>query len=663
MANNKDFKVKNGIQPTVYHEAVGTTTTSAVGYNLKHASYDSISYSLATQDTQTNGIFFKPDGTKMFIAGNQGNAIEEYTLSPAWDLEGTITHVHSEDISSQDTSPSGIFFKPDGLKMFISGDSGNTIEEYALSSAWDTSSATHTRTESVSAEGSQPTDLFFSSDGTKMYVLEGNGDDINQYDLSTPWQIQSKTYSKTFDPNNSEVSPQGLAFSSDGKKLFYLGQTTDKVYQYNLTTPWDIGTAEDSGMTLSIFDQDTSMLGMTFKDDGEKMYLVGNTTDAVLQYSTVLNTETIDLSTGSIFEITPTSDLEINLSNPAANGSLSTCTLLLNGAAVRSSLSGATVEKGPTSHGMDTTVPVGFAVLDSGTKFFAATSGNGKAYRYDLTTAYDSTETSGTPDQTVNSPSELAYNTLRGWYISPDGYHAYYLEGTGTASTSGINEYSLSTAYDLSTLSFERLGMINYTTAPNGLYFSYDGTKAYMSDEILYSGNTINYVYQFSLNTAWNISSFSGSSIKVYQQSNTADYPVLGPKGMAFSNDGIYFYVASQSLGKVYEWECTTPWDLTTASYTGSNISTSDLTSAAESTASAMYVPSGTSHLFVGGSNDTITRANIGVDASISYDSTVEFAGGTAPTSPESGQTDALTFSTRDGGTSYQAALAIDGAS
>ena len=48
--------------------------------------------------------------------------------------------------------------------------------------------------------------------------------------------------------------------------------------------------------------------------------------------------------------------------------------------------------------------------------------------------------------------------------------------------------------------------------------------------------------------------------------------------------------------------------------------------------------------------------------STITYDSSIQFGGGTAPDSPAIGETDVLTFSTRDGGTSYQAMQAIDGA-
>ena len=48
--------------------------------------------------------------------------------------------------------------------------------------------------------------------------------------------------------------------------------------------------------------------------------------------------------------------------------------------------------------------------------------------------------------------------------------------------------------------------------------------------------------------------------------------------------------------------------------------------------------------------------------STITYDNSIKFDGGTAPDSPLVDETDVLTFSTRDGGTSYQAIHAIDGA-
>ena len=47
---------------------------------------------------------------------------------------------------------------------------------------------------------------------------------------------------------------------------------------------------------------------------------------------------------------------------------------------------------------------------------------------------------------------------------------------------------------------------------------------------------------------------------------------------------------------------------------------------------------------------------------STTYDSSIKWSGGTAPTSPAVGETDVITLDTTDGGTTYRAAHAIDGA-
>ena len=61
-------------------------------------------------------------------------------------------------------------------------------------------------------------------------------------------------------------------------------------------------------------------------------------------------------------------------------------------------------------------------------------------------------------------------------------------------------------------------------------------------------------------------------------------------------------------------------------------------------------------------SQATLLLSAVGTEYTITYDTAVEWPGGTAPTSPASGETDVLTFNTRDGGTTYQGVLAIDGA-
>ena len=72
----------------------------------------------------------------MFVVGDNGNDINEYTLSVGFDLTSTVTHVGEFDISDQETNPQGIAFNKTGTKMFIVGNVGNDINEYTLSCAF-----------------------------------------------------------------------------------------------------------------------------------------------------------------------------------------------------------------------------------------------------------------------------------------------------------------------------------------------------------------------------------------------------------------------------------------------------------------------------------------------------------------------------------------------
>ena len=77
----------------------------------------------------------------------------------------------------------------------------------------------------------------------------------------------------------------GLAFKPDGTKMYMVGNTTDRVYQYTLSTPWNLATATYDTVSFLLSGQDTAPVGLAFKPDGTKMYVLGNTNDRVYQYT------------------------------------------------------------------------------------------------------------------------------------------------------------------------------------------------------------------------------------------------------------------------------------------------------------------------------------------------------------------------------------------
>jgi len=267
-------------------------------YDLAGASYDSVSFSVGSEESIPRDLFFKPDGTKMYICGSIGDEVNEYNLSTAWDVS-TASYVQNFSVSAQDTNPSGLFFKPDGTKMYVTGYTGDDINEYSLSTAWDISTASYVQNFSVATEDSIPMSLFFKPDGAKMYIVGNAGDDINEYSLSTAWDISTASYVQNFSVSTEETFPAGVTFKSDGTKMYVVGTDSDNVNQYSLSTAWDISTASFDSITFSVASQEVTPYGITFKSDGTKMYIVGATSDTVFQYST-----------GSIATITYPSTLE-----------------------------------------------------------------------------------------------------------------------------------------------------------------------------------------------------------------------------------------------------------------------------------------------------------------------------------------------------------------
>ena len=263
-------------------------TITVVGYGIAVASYDNVSFSVTSQETSPHEIAFSSDGTKMYIVGLGSKTVYQYTLSTGWDLSTASYDSVSFSVASQDIYPYGMAFSSDGTKMYIAGIQNDRVYQYTLGTAWDLSTTSYDSVSfSVSSQTGYPYTSAFSGDGTKMYIINGSADTILQYTLSTGWDLSTASYdSVTFDPSSQDTQPYGLAFSSDGTRMVVVGATNDSVYQYTLSTAWNVGTASYDSVSFSVASQDGNPFGIAFSSDGTKMFMVGYNSDSVYQYDT-----------------------------------------------------------------------------------------------------------------------------------------------------------------------------------------------------------------------------------------------------------------------------------------------------------------------------------------------------------------------------------------
>jgi DNA-binding beta-propeller fold protein YncE len=240
-------------------------------------------FSVLTEETSPTGLFFKDDGTKMYITGTVGDDVNEYSLSTEWNIS-TASYVQNFSVSTEETIPQGLFFKNDGTKMYIIGSSGDDVNEYSLSTGWDISTASYSQNFSVSTEETSPTGLFFKPDGAKMYITGSAGDDVNEYSLSTVWDISTASYVQNFSISAQDFVPQDLFFKYDGTKMYIVGENNNKIYEYSLSTAWDISTASYL-QDFSVGQQEIVPRGLFFKPNGAKMYIAGSISAAIWAYS------------------------------------------------------------------------------------------------------------------------------------------------------------------------------------------------------------------------------------------------------------------------------------------------------------------------------------------------------------------------------------------
>ena len=203
---------------------------------------------------------FNNDGTKLFLL--TANQIREYSVSTAFDTSSTVSLTTYTSLSSQESSMTGFAFNNDGTKMFTVGYNNDKVYEYALSTAFDVSSSSLSFTDSLSISSQEqiPTEIRFNLDGTKMYITGNEGRDINEYTLSTAFDISSTvTHKGSYSLISSDFYPSGFSFNNDGTKLFTTGTSFDRVNEHSLTTPFSLVdvSGEHSGDVINTSNTDT----------------------------------------------------------------------------------------------------------------------------------------------------------------------------------------------------------------------------------------------------------------------------------------------------------------------------------------------------------------------------------------------------------------------
>ena len=233
---------------------------------------------------------------KEFTVFKKGYSADQSTSNTG----GSCTEVSPKSVASQETIPTGIAFSNDGLKMFIVGFIGDDVNEYTLNGAYCLGTASFVDALSVASEEfgqvTAPTGIAFSTDGLKMFILGAHGDDVNEYTLSENFDVSTASFVDAFSVASQDLQPAGIAFSTDGLKMLIVGNENNKVYEYTLSEHFDVSTASFVD-AFNVTSQDAEPFEIAFDPSGRYMFILGSQHNDVTVYKL---SENFDVSTAVV---------------------------------------------------------------------------------------------------------------------------------------------------------------------------------------------------------------------------------------------------------------------------------------------------------------------------------------------------------------------------
>lgn len=498
------------------------------------------------------GVRLKPDGTSLYVIGSGSDNVYQYSLSTAWDLSTIGNTVLSYNVAPQEITPQGLYFKPDGAAMYVIGTTGDDVNEYSLSESWNVASASYVKVFSISAQDTAPNDLTFKPDGTRMYILGSTGDDVNEYSLSESWNISSASYTANYSVASNDTIPTGISFSQDGTVMFVCGSVSDNVYQYHLSNAWSVDSANYVGyLDLSLYD--TAPQGIDFSPSGDRMYMIGSTNDEVFEFYLPKSWNIVYPGyTGK--EISTTSLM-------ASPGGLT----FKNDGTIMYVVGSSGATDNVRQYALSTAWDVSSASYDSkqlvyyslgvfegarslvfnedGTKLYltgsysSGSSSVNSVRQYSLSTPWDISTSAFVASGPTLGSTTISY---QGLYIRNNGIDIFISTNQGT-----IRHEKMSTPWDISTSKLVDTFGIPVHTNSTGLYFDPSGKTLFSVS------STQDSVIQCRLSNAWDLSSISTTG-------GEFNLELIGertPTDITFSQDGTKFYICGTSLNKVIQFD------------------------------------------------------------------------------------------------------------
>lgn len=354
---------------------------------------------------------------------------------------------------------------------------------------------------------------------------------------------------------------------------------------------------------------------------------------------------TIDLSTGNVFEYTPSANSTLTFSNaPTVHEFILKVTGNSAGGGYDISSPSLIDQLDPS----EVSNPSAFAFNNDGSKFFVGASSNIYEYstsNYALAGAtYVGSASVGQSETTIEDIFFVDGSNLQVVGTATDTIHQYTIDNGNYDVSGGITyankELVLTTSVHADLI------------APRGFAYNSDGSKLFIV------GSSSRDIFMVTLSTSYDPSSANSFVSTNRFDLNVNHFGETDPMAVRFNDDGSSIFIAGFNQDSVMEGSYSSGNEYSIDPNNITYNSTTDKFNPSEITdiRAMVFVDGGVNMVLSQGTGSNLYRYRTGAPAyTITYPAAVKWDGGSAPPVPEKDKIDTYYFYTVDGGTTYYA--------
>lgn len=236
---------------------------------------------ISHETENARATFWKPDGSMVFITGRYTDNVAAYSLSEPWQIN-TAEFDHQMDFPGE--FQHGLYLREDGQMMWVFD--RTSIWEFTLSTPWDVTSRSEGINHDLSHFAQRGHDIDFKPDGSILFIDDRNAGAVFEYSLSTPWDVATGTLTYTLDISDQQKEVRGIEFLDQGSVMMLMDTRRREVLQYDLTEAYNIRTATFTA-PFDVSEQTSQGRGLSFNANETIMYVTGRDEERVFQYELI----------------------------------------------------------------------------------------------------------------------------------------------------------------------------------------------------------------------------------------------------------------------------------------------------------------------------------------------------------------------------------------